>query len=82
MCWPLPKLYFVKNDFVRSGIRTHALIRGPEHSTRYTSKDTLESGALDRSAILTCDCNGFKLNFAFYKLFLQRCVDHCLNFIL
>ena len=32
-----------KNTFVRSGVRTHALFRGPD----------LESGALDRSAILT-----------------------------
>ena len=42
-----------KKVFVRSGIRTHAHIRGPEHSVRAKSR-TLESGALDRSAILTC----------------------------
>ena len=41
-----------KKDFVRSGIRTHAHIRGPERSVR-TKSYALESGALDRSAILT-----------------------------
>ena len=41
-----------KKDFVRSGIRTHAHIRGPERSVKAKSV-TLESGALDRSAILT-----------------------------
>ena len=42
-------------SFVRSGIRTHAHIRGPEHSLRhnFAEKVSLESGALDRSAILT-----------------------------
>ncbi|GIX90806.1 hypothetical protein CDAR_389751 [Caerostris darwini] len=39
---------------VRSGIRTHAHIRGPEYSTLQQGKAILESGALDRSAILTC----------------------------
>ena len=34
-----------KGLFVRSGVRTHALFRGPD----------LESGALDRSAILTSE---------------------------
>ena len=39
---------------VRSGIRTHAHIRGPEYSFNVKGRDfTLESGALDRSAILT-----------------------------
>ena len=41
-----------KKVFVRSGIRTHAHIRGPERSVR-TKRYALESGALDRSAILT-----------------------------
>ena len=40
-----------QKDFVRRGIRTPAHIRGPEYSTWKSS--TLESGALDRSAILT-----------------------------
>ena len=40
--------------FVRGGIRTHAHIRGPEHSTCRTGKaEYLESGALDHSATLT-----------------------------
>ena len=39
---------------VRSGIRTHAHIRGPENSLMIHEKVTsLESGALDHSAILT-----------------------------
>ena len=39
---------------VRSGIRTHAHIRGPENSLMVHEKVTsLESGALDHSAILT-----------------------------
>ena len=42
-----------KKDFVRSGIRTHARIRGPEHPLAVAGKDYLESGALDHSAILT-----------------------------
>ena len=43
-----------KKKFVRSGVRTHAHIRGPEHSTRLDSRKViLESGALDHSAILT-----------------------------
>ena len=41
-------------NLVRSGIRTHAHIRGPECSLVVVGRDfTLESGALDRSAILT-----------------------------
>ena len=40
--------------FVRSGVRTHAHIRGPEHSARLANRKVyLESGALDHSAILT-----------------------------
>ena len=48
---------YLRKTFVRSGIRTHAHIRGPEHSLRhkFAEKVTLESGALDRSAILTTD---------------------------
>ena len=53
-----------KKDFdVRRGIRTPALIRGPEISSYPLSGDkafSLESGALDHSAILTCllaSCN-------------------------
>ena len=38
---------------VRSGVRTHALIRGPERSPATGGKANLESGALDHSAILT-----------------------------
>lgn len=45
-------------EFVRSGVRTHAHIRGPECSTlRKQGKVHLESGALDHSAILTCFSN-------------------------
>ena len=44
-----------KKRFVRSGIRTHAHIRGPEYSPTPVFRQvvTLESGALDHSAILT-----------------------------
>ena len=45
-----------KTGFVRSGIRTHALYRGPEVSFTLLTKEQsyhLESGALDHSAILT-----------------------------
>ena len=46
-----------QKEFVRSGIWTHALIRGPEFSlpTPYQGAriEHLESGALDHSAILT-----------------------------
>ena len=45
----------VRQNCVRSGIRTHAHIRGPENSLMRHEKDVnLESGALDHSAILTC----------------------------
>ena len=47
-----------KKNRVRSGIRTHALRRGPEHSTHSVGKGDLESGALDRSAILTAARSG------------------------
>ena len=40
-------------NFVRSGIRTHASKWRPEHSYAETAQAMLESGALDRSAILT-----------------------------
>ena len=40
-------------NFVRSGIRTHASKWRPEHSYAGTAQAMLESGALDRSAILT-----------------------------
>ena len=39
--------------FVRSGIRTHASNWRPEHSYADAAQGNLESGALDRSAILT-----------------------------
>ena len=45
-----------KNVFVRKGIRTPALIRGPEISYSLPIRKqglNLESGALDHSAILT-----------------------------
>ena len=49
---------------VRSGIRTHAHIRGPECSFHVEGRDvTLESGALDRSAILTCFHDGNHLEY-------------------
>ena len=43
-------------NIVRSGIRTHAHIRGPERSIpeNFRKVINLESGALDHSAILTC----------------------------
>ena len=43
-----------RKSFVRSGIWTHAHCCGPEYTTLVQSKFSLESGALDRSAILTC----------------------------
>ena len=47
-------ILYDKIMFVRGGIRTHAYIRGPEHSTCRTGKaGYLESGALDHSATLT-----------------------------
>lgn len=49
-----------KVSSVRSGIRTHAHIRVPERPELCTelsaSEVSLESGALDRSAILTAGC--------------------------
>ena len=42
-----------KNISVRCGIRTHAHIRGPEHSSFHKEGNNLESGALDHSANLT-----------------------------
>ena len=42
-----------KKIFVRSGIRTHASKWRPEHSYAGSAQAMLESGALDRSAILT-----------------------------
>ena len=56
-CWIAndPFVGFTWKKLVRSGIRTHAHIRGPECSFVVKGRDvTLESGALDRSAILTC----------------------------
>ena len=51
-----------KEKSVRGGIRTHALIRGPEASTHSVSKIfNLESGALDHSATLTVDKYEYKL---------------------
>ena len=45
-----------RQNCVRSGIRTHAHIRGPENSLmRHEKGINLESGALDHSAILTYD---------------------------
>ena len=50
-------ILFLKAKYiVRSGIRTHAHIRGPERSVSWwTRRWYLESGALDHSAILTAD---------------------------
>ena len=42
-----------RKSFVRSGIWTHAHYCGPEFAALDQSKFPLESGALDRSAILT-----------------------------
>ena len=46
---------FKNGQYVRSGIRTHASIRRPERPLPLCSGKVfnLESGALDRSAILT-----------------------------
>ena len=46
--------------YVRSGVRTHARIRGPEFSPATSGKVHLESGALDHSAILTGGANRIK----------------------
>ena len=49
-------LFLKAKHIVRSGIRTHAHIRGPERSVSWwTRRWYLESGALDHSAILTAD---------------------------
>ena len=48
----LDRIKILKN-LVRSGIRTHASNWRPEHSYALTAQARLESGALDRSAILT-----------------------------
>ena len=61
-------LIWKKKIFVRSGIRTHALIRGPERSVRTKSR-TLESGALDRSAILTFLLQSKFLKNLYYEFF-------------
>ena len=52
MCGRLKTAKLQKNQVVRSGIRTHAHIRGPECSPTQV-RYNLESGALDHSAILT-----------------------------
>ena len=57
-----------QKSFVRSGIRTHARIRGPEHPLAFAGKDFLESGALDHSAILT---TGKTVNFPFLKIIIK-----------
>jgi hypothetical protein len=53
-----------KKEFVRKGIWTPALIRGPEISRLRIMKEglNLESGALDHSAILTYNTL-FKIQF-------------------
>ena len=56
-----------KKSFVRSGIRTHARIRGPEHPLAFAGKDFLESGALDHSAILT---TGITIDFPFFRFII------------
>ena len=49
-----------RKNIVSSGVRTHAHIRGPEHSTPFTTgRIHLESGALDHSAMLTAERNEF-----------------------
>ena len=52
----LLKIILMEEKSVRSGIRTHAHISGPEFFQMLLQlKDyKLESGALDHSAILTC----------------------------
>ena len=52
----LLKIILMEEKSVRSGIRTHAHISGPEISRSHWDlrNDFLESGALDHSAILTC----------------------------
>ena len=52
-----------KKAFVRSGIRTHASIRRPERPLPLCSGKVfdLESGALDRSAILTTVCSDYNI---------------------
>ena len=46
----------IKKYFVRSGIWTHAYRCRPEDSFYMSKIVSLESGALDRSAILTYEC--------------------------
>ena len=52
-------------NFVRSGIRTHASNWRPEHSYTEAVQVLLESGALDRSAILACCCFWQFVDFSF-----------------
>ena len=57
-------LISVAKSCVRCGIRTHALIRGPEFSALYCrARLFLESGALDHSAILTVVCEAHHCHF-------------------
>ena len=53
-----------KKVVVRSGIWTHALDWGPECYALGTGKLALESGALDRSAILTENIDYIKSAYA------------------
>ncbi len=59
--WRKGKKEVTKREiFVRNGVRTHALIRGPEISCPLLIRKqgiNLESGALDHSAILTFQDN-------------------------
>ena len=79
----ITSLKYARKNNVRSGIRTHASIRRPERPPPLLNGkvyDHLESGALDRSAILTSAIIIFLqyLNtFFFYFIFLLT-TDHLL----
>ena len=59
-------------NFVRSGIRTHASKWRPEHSYAETAQAMLESGALDRSAILTWNILEFWHSIKTLKILIDR----------
>ena len=59
---------FKKHILVRSGIRTHALIRGPEFSYSQRKGISLESGALNCSAIVTCYALEINLEWIYFGI--------------
>ncbi len=64
-CLKISALHTIQKRFVRKGIWTPALIRGPEYPSELPIREQgtcLESGALDHSAILTCNNVSKKTN--------------------